>query len=280
MKMLISHSEVEAKTQCAKKHDYAHNQKLQPIGHSMALNRGNAGHTMLEVFFLAIKAGTPTEKAKMLAMSAPKLKEYPIEAVGEAMALVMPWIDNVWPGLGWKIIEVEKEFRVPITDTLIFPFKCDLLIEYRGEIFFVDHKFTYDAYSDEVIEVLAQLPKYIGGIRKLGIPVVGGKYNFFRTRKLKNVMDAFVVKEVPVSDQRILNTMRDQVQVMKQIETERGNAELKVNQSRPIRTANKMNCANCGFINLCTAELNGRDTTKMREANFVPNTYGYKELPE
>lgn len=278
MKMLISHSEVEAKSQCAKKHDYAHNQKLQPVGHSMALNRGNAGHTMLEVFFLEIKKGTPTEQAKMLAMSAPKLREYPMEAVGEALALVMPWIDNVWPTLGWKIIEVEKEYRIPITETLIFPWKCDLLIEWRGEIWFVDHKFTYDAYADDVIEVLPQLPKYIGGIRKLGIPVKGGIYNFFRTRKLKNVMDAFVTKQVPVSDKRILETMRDQVQVMKEIETERTLGDTL--STRPVRTANKMNCANCGFLTLCTAELNGLETKKMREANFVPNTYGYKELPE
>lgn len=274
---LISHSEVEAFGQCKKKHDYAHIQKLQPKTQGIALNKGNAGHRILEVFLLGIKEGLNDQDAKMKAFTDPEAQKY-----GMLYAEVLPWcgywIDHVWPTLGWKVVDVEREYRVPISQGLIYPFKTDALVEIRGELFFVDHKFMYDAMPGNVIDLMPQLPRYIGAARKLGIPVKGGIYNFIRTRKLNNPADRFAREPVNPNNHRIMQSMKELVQEMKEIDR----IESLPEEERPIpvRVANKMNCGHCGFAPLCTLELNGMNSKYMRENDYTENTYGYKELPE
>jgi hypothetical protein len=276
---LISHSEVEAFGQCEKKHEYAHIQKLQPKGSSIALDRGNAGHLIFKVFFKGIKNGIPTEVAKQTALMNPELmQKYPMVAVGEAMGYCTYWIDNIWPTLGWRIVEVEREYQIPVGDGLIYPFTMDLLIEYRGELVLVDHKFTYDAYPSAVCRVLPQMPRYAGALRKLGIPVKYGIYNFIRTRTLKDPAARFVQEPVKFGDTRIKTSILELIQEMRVIkELEETPIE---SRRLSVRTANKMNCANCGFNELCARELEGEDTTIMRKLEFTKNTYGYVEQEE
>lgn len=276
MNELISHSEVEAFSQCEKKHEYAHIQKIQPNKSSTALDRGNAGHLIFEVFLKGIKAGLNVESAKQQALMNPKLMEkYPMVAVGEAMGWCSYWIDNVWPRLGWKIVEVETEYQIPVGEGLIYPLKVDAIIEKRGELEIVDHKFTYDAYSDIVCRLNPQMPRYAGALRKLGINIRRGTYNFIRTRPLKNPEDRY--KQVPVNfnDNRIKQSIMEMIQEMKTIKELE---ETPIERRRlSIRTANKMNCDHCGFNELCARELEGQDTTILRKLEFIPNTYGYVE---
>ena len=255
---LISHSEVEAYGQCQRKHWYAHERRLQPKSSSIALQRGNAGHQMLENFF--------TGKDIMWDPKG-KLADIDIMPKMEAMSLVTYWINNIWPTLDWKIVKVEEEFQIPIREGLVFPFKMDLLIEKRGRLYIVDHKFASDAYSDEVVKILPQIPRYIWGLRKSGLNVHGGFYNFFRTRKINNPAEKFKIVPVEVTDKRIEESMRDWDLGVKQI----------LSDKEPARTSNKMNCDHCGFYNLCVAELNGAKTDFMLKAQYEPNTYGYME---
>ena len=276
---LISHSEVEAFGQCEKKHEYAHIQKIQPKKSSLALDRGNAGHLMFEVFFKELLKGTPTEEAKQIAIMNPELmQQYSLQAVGEALPWVAYWIDNVWPTLGWKVVAVEVKNQIPVGEGLIYPFKYDLLVEIRGELVLVDHKFTYDAYSDQTIKILPQMPRYAGALRKLQIPVKYGIYNFVRTRKLNDPNARY--KQVPVyfNDTRIKNSILELIQEMRAIkELEETPAD---KRRLSIRTANKMNCDHCGFSELCARELEGKDTKILRQLEFEENTYGYTEEEE
>lgn len=276
---LISHSEVEAFGQCEKKHEYAHIQKIQPKKQSLSLDRGNAGHLIFEVFFKAIKAGKPTAEAKNLAISNPELIQlYGLQATGEAIGFCVYWIDNIWPGLGWKVVAVEEKTSIPVTDGLVYPFKYDLLVEIRGELVLVDHKFTYDAYSEQTIKVLPQMPRYAGALRKLKIDVRYGIYNFIRTRPLKDPAARY--KQVPVkfNDTRIKNSILELIQEMKTIKELE---ETPIERRRlSVRTANKMNCDHCGFAELCARELEGKDTTILRRLEFTENTYGYTEEEE
>lgn len=276
---LISHSEADAHSQCEKKHDYAHIQKLQPKGTSIALDRGNAGHLIFEVFFTQLKAGVPTEQAKQTALMNPELMQsYSMVAVGEAMGYCVFWIDNIWPTLGWKIVSVEEKFQIEVESGLIYPLKADLIVDIRGSLVLVDHKFTYDAYGDTVIRLLPQMPRYAGALRKLGIPIEYGIYNFIRTRTLKDPAARFVQKEVKFNNHRIKQSILELIQEMQDIKRfEDTPVELR---RIPIRTANKMNCDHCGFAELCAAELEGKDTKLMRELDFTENTYGYTDMNE
>jgi hypothetical protein len=276
---LISHSEVEALGQCERKWGYAHLEKLQPVTHSAALNKGNAGHFIIETFLKFIKEGMYFEEAAVKAIKAVYEEDFPIEIIGEAVRIAKPWMNLIWPRLGWKIVAVEKEFRLSIGDDLVYPFKVDAIVEIRGELVLVDHKFVFDTYDDNTIHLMPQMPRYIGALRMMGIDVRYGIYNFLRTRKLKVELDQYSQEVNKVTDARIRHSMLEQVQEMRKIQALKDMPE----SERPIlvRTVNKMNCAHCGFVELCRQELEtGKVALFMRRTQFEPNTYGYKELTD
>jgi hypothetical protein len=278
-KELISHSEADAHGQCQKKHEYAHVQKLMPKTSSIALDRGNAGHLILETFLKAIKDGDVQEVAKNKALMNPELmQKYPMVAVGEAMGWCVYWIDNIWPTLGWKIVTVEEKFQIDVAEGLAYPLKVDAIVEINRSLVIVDHKFTYDAYSDTVMRIIPQMPRYAGALRKLGVQIEYGIYNFIRTRPLKDPAARFVQKKNPFNDHRIKQSIMELIQEMKAIQT----FEQTPIEKRPIaiRVANKMNCDHCGFAELCAMELEGRDTKLMRINDFEENTYGYVDESE
>jgi predicted RecB family nuclease len=142
--------------------------------------------------------------------------------------------------------------------------KMDLLVQLNGELVLVDHKFLYDPYSREVIDILPQMPLYIGALRSHGINVKYGLYNIIRTRNTK--IDLYTTEVLKPSPTRVKQAMAEQIETMKRIE-----------QGVPfrVRTANKMNCGNCQFNSLCATELRGEDTTLLRTHYFKPNEYGY-----
>lgn len=260
---LISYSEADSFNQCEKKHEYAHEDKLTAVTHSDGLTLGTTGHRFLEVFFQALVDGATHDQAKNKAS---------LDIAGEvmgakALTLVLPWVDGIFPDLGWKIVSVEQEYRVSISPTLVYPMKADLLVQLNGELVLVDHKFLYDPYSQAVIDILPQMPLYIGAMRQHGLNVRYGLYNIIRTRQTK--IDNYLSMECRPSDNRIKQAMREQIETMTRIE--RG-------VPVRVRTANKMNCSNCQFKDLCGMELRGEDTTLLRNNFFEPNTYGYEDI--
>lgn len=272
---LISHSEVDGFLQCERKHAFAHEEKLQPKKRGAALAKGSAGHLFLEVFLQSIKDGYTNTDAIQNALQ--KVAGEPNAA--DIIPLVMYWAKEVWPTLNWKIIAVEHEFSpVPVSTSLAMPGKIDLIAEVwneetrQWEITVIDHKFLYDPYPTPVFNMLPQIPKYIGIMRSQGIKVKAGMFNVMRTRKLNNPLDAYVQVKVHPSNAQIRQQMIEHVTVMKQIEENSKNPEY-----IPLRTTNKMNCGHCGFIDLCQARLEGRDTSLLEKIDFEKNTYGYTD---
>lgn len=260
---LISYSEADSFNQCEKKHEFAHEDKLTAITHSDGLTLGTTGHLFFEVFFKAILAGNSTEEAKEKAIHA-----IAGEPMGpNALNLVIPWVDGIWPTLGWKIVAVEQEYRVAISETLVYPMKCDLLVQWNGELVLIDHKFLYDPYARSVIDILPQMPLYIGAMRQHGIQVRYGVYNIIRTRNTK--IDNYLMEPCKPSPERVKQAMLEQIETMKRIEN---------GVPFRVRTANKMNCGNCQFNGLCAAELRGEDTTLLRTTFFKHNDYGYEDI--
>lgn len=272
---LISHSESDAYGQCEQKHSFAHEEKLQPKKRGSALARGSAGHLYLETFLQATKDGMPNEAARKKALH--KVAAEPNAA--EIIPLVTYWAENIWPTLGWRIIEVEYEFEpVGVSNTLAIPGKIDLIAEVwnatanEWQIMVIDHKFLYDPYPVPVFDLLPQIPKYIGILRSKGMKVKGGIFNVMRTRKLNNPNEAYKLFPVYPTNAQIKRYIVEQVTNMNQIEANAANPEY-----IPVRTVNKMNCANCGFLDLCLARAQGRDTKLLEKIDFEPNTYGYTE---
>lgn len=264
---LISHSEAESLAQCEQKHYNAHVLKITSKNHAPGLQRGTDGHHFFEVFFKAILQGYDNELAKSVAIAATATLEYGPEVINKCV----PWVDKIWPKLGWKIVACEIELRVAISDTLVYPCKIDLLVEIKGKLVIVDHKFLYDFYTQQMVDIFPQLPKYMVALRQHGYDVKYAIYNQIRTRDVKEWDKKYQMLETHPTEERMKRAFHEQVMQMKRIEA---------GIPDPLHSANKMNCGNCQFSDLCAEELAGKQASAdlMRSAFYVPNTYGYEDL--
>ena len=261
---LISHSEVESVLQCEQKHYNAHVLNITSKSHAPGLARGTAGHAYFETFFKALVAGKTTTEAKMDAL----LVAAGMPNAPDVINKCALWVDKVWPTLGWKIVAVEIELRVALTETLVYPCKIDLLVEIQGKLVLVDHKFLYDFYTQQMVDIFTQLPKYMFALRQHGYKVDYAIYNMVRTRDVKEFDDKYRQLQTTPNETRIKRAVHEQLVQMKRIEA---------GIPDPMHTTNKMNCGNCQFSDLCAEELAGKSTKLMREAFFETNTYGYED---
>lgn len=204
----VSHSRADGYLLCRRKDYYGYTLGLQRISESESLAFGSAVHKVLEVFYSYIlKAGgggkTPAVlkkqrgafgKAALAALDYVKelysSGEYEdSERFPNLKRTMERYFEEAEPFVkqGWRILAVEKEFLLeydPDTESR-FRFVIDLILEDpKGFYVIVDHKTTYDFYSDEALGIQGQIPKYIGALRGLNYRVSYGIYNQIRTRPL------------------------------------------------------------------------------------------------
>jgi hypothetical protein len=181
----------------------------------------------------------------------------------------------------WNIVAVEQEFRLTLHEDVTYPFKPDLIISEGGQAKLIDWKFTYDFYDPDVVNLLPQIPKYVGALQAMGYSVSGGYYAFIRYRSLKEETPDRVYNLHPVAlnKQRIMSAFSDYVSYIESVSTMRA-LPLQEWSDRARRISNNMICKSCGYKFLCQAELNGSDGIMIRRQDFVPNTYGYAEEPD
>lgn len=285
----VSYSKAQAFRTCKFKFQQAHIEQ-HPQGNkpglmakqkSKALARGTHGHAILERFLRRVKAELTFPYDPI------KCKEFIGEAVawgiGEDAALSMEintqclhFGTNVFPKLGWEILEIEKEYRIPVGYDAgtgikkVVPMTIDLIVRIGGQIVVVDHKFSADAYKEARIKIEPQIPIYIGVLRAMGIPAKYGIYNFMRTRKMNNVEDQVVQALCKPNDIRIKRSFQEHLETANQI--------VEYTKTLPLAVRNpNNNCDYCDFARICAAELSGEDTTLMKEVDFLPNDYGYDE---
>ena len=288
--VVISHSEVDSFLLCEQRHFYAFaGEGLEPKQFGDSLYRGIVGHEGMAAYYTALQEGSSKADAAEVGLAACRKFGLDPEAkfgiLADLSTRILPmYFETVSPlwDKGWKVLAVEKTFRleVPTADRrLVYPFKPDLIIaDSAGNIQVVDHKFIYNFYQMDEINLLPQIPKYIGALRALGKPVSGGIYNMIRWRAVKDAgVDANYRREpFKPSNARIRQAFTQQVKIMRKI------AELKERsvvdwQSEITRTQNSMICKSCSFRALCINDINGEDSTLMRKVEFRPNSYGYSE---
>ena len=290
---VISHSEVETYLLCEQRHFFAFGDNtfgdqvgLEPKRLSDALYRGIVGHDALSAFYQALKDGLSYDDAMKAGINRVmqwSIKENPnytmlTDLSGRLLPRYFEYAKTKYEE-GWRPEYVEHEFRLKfmVGDIeYVYPFKPDVIMrDPAGNLWVWDHKFVYNFYTQEEINLLPQIPKYIGALRALGVHIKGGYYNQIRHREVKdlskhNRLDPFVP-----TDARVVNAFRQQIKVMIEIA---GLKEGLVSQWEEslTRTLNGMVCKTCSFKHLCATTLNGQDGKIMRMAEFNPNSYGYK----
>lgn len=286
MTIIISHSEVDSYLGCERKHLYAHGYKLMPkrLGH--ALYRGIALHSWMRAYFQTLQA--TDNHGQSVAIGNEVLDKIAMEPDARYDQLIhIQRIIPVWYNWyeqnhirNYRPIHVEEEFRLQVTDGVVYPFKPDLIMEdltRNGDLVVFDHKCLYNFYTLDDIPVQPQLPKYIGALRAMGFHVSRGIYNMVRWRK--DAKEVVKWATVTPNNERVRRTFKEQLQAMEEI------AELK---AKPFeewvegakRNMNSFNCKNCGMKPLCVSQLNGVDITLMSKVEFTHNTYGYGEIED
>jgi hypothetical protein len=287
----VSYSKAQAFKTCKFKFQQAHvvmhnpdakKPGLMPKHKSRALARGSHGHAIMERFMKNVKEQ----------LTFPYPQDRCTELIGEAVAWgigenaeysmeinsqIMHFGANVFPFLGWRILEIEKEYRLKVgvdeaTGIIkVIPMTIDFVGEDQlGNVIVVDWKFSADAYSDTRCEIEPQIPIYIGVLRAHKIPATHGFYFFFRTRKMKNVEEQVVKKIVKPNNIRVRTAFQEHLTTAQEI------LEFQTQHKLPTRNSNN-NCDYCDFSRLCAVSMRGDDISVMIQADFEPNEYGYDE---
>lgn len=203
----ISHSRVQGYLDCRRKEFYGYNRSLRKVQTSDSLFFGSAVHSVLEVYYKVIlDMGGKGKTAEVLkaqqqstgyarTQAMMKVEELyrgdydDIEGKPNLRRTMERYFDEAEPFVskGYRVLAIEKEFSLEYDEDTEseFRFIVDLLLEDPdGYYVVVDHKTTYDWYSEIEINMNGQIPKYIGALRGIGYKVAYGIYNFIRTRPM------------------------------------------------------------------------------------------------
>lgn len=292
----VSHSEVDSYLLCRRKWYYGYALSLERKSTSSSLALGSAVHKILESFYRVILEAGDDTNLQMKAF--PKAEEAARAAYDEIVAggfedadrnatledIIFKWYVNHEPFVkeGWRILAVEKEFVLEY-DTeleLRYPFIIDLIaLDPDGKTVVIDHKTTWDFYTEEASQLQPQVPKYIGGLRALGYKIDYGYYNELRTRLIKGTKSSKGVYPGPKLDQmlghlvlkpngtRVVTTFTEQIETSKEIQALKSLPIEEVSK-KSFRVANKMVCQSCSFRDICTSELNGGNTKLMMKTEY------------
>lgn len=289
--MIISNSETDLFLGCQRAHYYKFGLGLSPKTMSRALHIGLLGHQILESFYIALKDGASRLEAISTAMDElNNAYEYETPDVVNVVSNCFIHYIRQYDDDSWRIIDVERVYRIPLTEEITFGFTIDLLIEYvkgpyRGQLVVVDHKFKYNFPTTDELSMHTQLYKYMWGLQRLGYPVTHGLMNVLRYRE--DIVDKnklFGRYELRPQGDQLKNIMGEHLAVAGDI------YEVK---SQPVawyreharRRLNGRDCAYCAFRVPCRQSLIGIDESRTLTSMFTPGgnqgpykPYGYEEV--
>jgi len=266
------------------RHYYAFGEKLEPIEKSISLDRGITGHHFMHIFFRHLKETRNWDESlevlnNALAAAVAETKSTKKFQTLSYLLLTINGFLSFYKEkiLSWDILEVEIPHRLDCGD-FDFAFTLDALIREDGRVKVVDWKFIYDFYADIYVQLLPQIPRYIGALRALGQTVSGGYYGFLRFREVQAQGEGnrFLMRPINPEPERIQNSFKDLMLSVDKI-AEKKRMPLEEWHQSARRASNMLPCRHCSFTTLCVEELNGRSGTLTRQIEFQRSTYGYDD---
>jgi RecB family exonuclease len=283
----ISNSEVATWLQCKRKYFYEYILDLEPKVLSAALTKGNILHAVLEAYYLEKMDGSSEDECRAAGNAVvTRLASQPgvdILELAKARDLAMAYFDHYMEADTdrYEIVAVETKFAVPMIEdvfSLAGTIDAIFLDKEDGTHVPVDHKSSYNFWTDEQAGISGQFVKYFYALGERGFNVKRFMINQLRTRELKPGNELFRRSWVRPTDTRIRNVIAQHVQV---------GSEIMEYRRDPVKAAaipifDKYLCSNCPFLSLCDSDSNGAPIEYMIEAEFQKKqSYGYNhEVPE
>jgi hypothetical protein len=284
----ISNSEVGTWNTCQRQYYYSFDLSLEPKRHSAPLSRGILGHDAIAAYYLAIKAGkspgdAALEARQILRMAMNDTISFDMEVVMDVDRILNAYFPMTVKDLSdWEILEVESKHDLPMTDDFDMPLRLDLLVRIRStkEIVLIDHKYTYDFWTEDDLALNPQFPKYVGALRNSDYPIAYCILNQIRTRHLKNPgADDLVRRSIQrPSNAKIRRALTEHIIASQQIAEFRSLAP-ETRAQVATRVLNKMVCRGCFVKSLCQAEFDGGDIQYLAQNDYKARTYGYNDTP-
>lgn len=292
----ISNSEVGTWLTCRRKYFYAFDMGIAPkkLFHSNTSERvttlavGTLGHEILGVYYNSLQLDQGVGQAKQNAIDVlTKMMMDPREYTQATVVRVSEILNRYWAHHAerdnslYEVLDVEKEYDLPLTDEFSYVFRFDLLLKRRGTPYIElwDHKFKYDFFTDEAISLSGQMPKYLGALRGNGIFPKAVKLNQIRARTPSSnwvEKDYFKRADVQPSNNKITNAIREQVIASQEI-SEWRDQPFEVKRATALRSMDSFPtpCTRCPFNSICRMEYDGGDISYVVKKDFGPNTYDY-----
>ena len=280
MTRMISNSETSTWLQCTRKYYYEYVLNLEPKQMSDAIGRGVLIHAMLEGYYAAKATNRSEEECREEAMEPlifTAASGGDIAELGATRDLVMGYFDRYeLEDERYEVAAVETKYVAELSKEFSLVGTLDLLLKDKedGRLVAVDHKSTYNFWTEDQATISGQFVKYIIILRTLGMDVKSLMVNQLRTRPVKNG-DLYRRIWVNPSDKRIAAVLRQHVLASKQIVSFRDSGAKK-EDTVPIY--DKYICSNCPFLTLCDSDTEGVDISYQIEQNYQKRTtYGYNE---
>lgn len=291
----ISNSEVGTWLTCRRKYFYAFDMGIAPKkqfhnpGKVTTLAIGTLGHDVLSIYYEGImyldestaRQAARDHLSKLMLDGQPYSRE-----VVSATSIIL---ERYWSFYAnddlrkYEILGVEQEYDLPLTDEFSYVFRFDLLLKQSGtpKIGLVDHKFKYDFFSEESINLSGQLPKYLGALRANGVNPSFVFLNQIRAKPAAQSWgpkDFFKRSPVSPSNAKVTNAMREQIIASQEI-SEWREQPFEVKKATALRSMDSFPnpCGKCPYNLICRMEYDGGNATHVIAADFGPNSYDYNK---
>jgi CRISPR/Cas system-associated exonuclease Cas4 (RecB family) len=286
---LISNSEVSSWLQCRRKYWYEYVLDLEPKVLSAPLTKGTLVHAMLEGYYVGKSMGLTEEECIAEAM-VPLLAEArrpgaDIGDLGETKDLVLGYFAHYREvdDERYKVYAVESKMRAELVpDYFAIAGTLDLiwLDTWDGKYIIVDHKTSYNFWTDAQAQITGQPVKYAFMATELGLDIKGAMINQLRTRKLKEGNDLYKRIFIKPSAVKVKNVMNQHIRASTEIMEFRQH----LNKDAALPVYDKYACKECNFLDLCDADSEGSNIDFQIKVNYRKReSYGYQveaPLPE
>jgi len=183
----------------------------------------------------------------------------------------------------WVVLQVEQFYELPLVEDFTYACRLDLLVLIDGLVTIVDHKFVYNFWSQDDLDLNPQLPKYAGILRNHGVRVDRIMVNQirYRVRRSSPYEDDEMFRESfsPATEPLVRNHLREQILISRKIIEHRG-LPVEERGLNSTRVLNPMVCRSCSVKSLCIQALQGVDIKNEIAASYQPNTYDYNLYEE
>jgi hypothetical protein len=275
----ISNSEVGSWLTCQRKYHFEYVMDLEPKVQSTPLTKGILIHAMLEEYYIGKSESLTEEECREMAteplMRAMTEGLLPVDELGYLRDLVYGYfIRYELDDQRYVVFAVEGKFSMQMTEGFSLPSTIDLIYQDMedGRYIIIDHKSSYNFWSDEQATMSSQFPKYIAIMRTSGLDVKAGIINQVRTRVLKPGNELYRRTLVKPTDAKIREMIRQHLLAGNQIMEYRKDLSI----DKLIGAYDKQTCGQCAFFGLCDSAIEGvRLDYQIAQEFQIRTSYGY-----